>query len=158
MPRRSATPKAVIAAEIPAATFAPVVPSVPSPAVLELQSDIVALVRERSGYRKQVLEIQAALFKAQAEFQATQAGLNQFEQEIAERMALIAQLENRAPQAQYPAYQPDPGILTFPGNMTGISSEPAAPVRHNPPMPDPNDMINRGNASGFRAEAQRSVL
>lgn len=154
MPRaKKSAPAPVVAAtpEIP-------VPVGPSPAVLELQSDIVALVRERSSYRKRVLEIQAALFKAQSDFQTTQAALNQYEQEIAERMNVIAQLENRPAQTHGA-----PPVLSFPQpnlplntlDMAGISAESSRP---DPYAQDPGDLVNRSRITRNEAAAIRASL
>lgn len=156
MPRAKKAVPAPVAA-VPAEQPAPIVPAGPSPAVLELQSDIVSLVRERSGYRKRVVEIQTALFKAQADFQATQAGLNQYEQEIAERIALIAQLENRAPQTRVSEAADYPGITMFPGSLAGVSSEPT-PQQVRDRMGQSDDMINRAHIDRGQAAAMRSVL
>lgn len=131
MPRPRKAPEQP-ASEIPKPPSA--VPAAPTAAVLELQSDIVALVRERSGYRKQVSDAQAELFSAQAKFQATEGRLKMFEQEIGERISLIAQLENRAPQFAATSA----AVVPFPSNLSGISSEPT-------PAPD-NDLVNRGHA------------
>lgn len=131
----------------------PVAPVGPSPAVLELQSDIVGLVRERSAYRKRVIAIQTALFAAQAEFQATQAALAQYEQEINERMNLIGQLENRSSSIQMRPPETDyAGTIPFPmGNLSGISSEPSRPS-------DPDDMVNRAHITRNEAIAVRASL
>jgi hypothetical protein len=114
-------------------------PAAPSPAVLELQSDVVNLVRERTVARKTLAEVQARLFVVQAEAQAAQLRSQQFEQEIQERINLIAQLENRAPAGN---------LVPFPGAypLAGISAEPTMPGNAQP-MGDPNDQINRGHAS-----------
>jgi hypothetical protein len=128
-----ATPTASVATPPPPAPLAP------SPAVLELQSDIVTLARERSTYRKLVGDAQSELFAAQANFQATQARLSMFEQEINERMNIIAQLENRAPMTpiiQFPA----PGEYPIQPNLSGISSEPTRTQQTD------LDMVNRGHA------------
>lgn len=129
------------------------VPVGPSPAVLELQSDIVLLVRERSGYRKLVADIQAELFAAQAKFQATQGRLSQFEQEIGERINLIAQLENRAPQINYSQAPEQGNVYPIGGALTGISSEPTRQMVQDKmnAMGDPSDMVNRGHAAAIRA-------
>lgn len=145
MPRRKAVPEPIVT---PVEQPLPVAPVGPSPAVLELQSDIVSLVRERSGYRKLVADTQAELYAAQAKFQATQGRLSQFEQEISERINLIAQLENRAPQSP---------ILSFPApsfgqiDMSGISVEPTQRAVNSGYQSDPNDQINRGHSAAIRA-------
>jgi len=140
----------------------PVTPAVPvyagpSPAVLEMQSDIVSLVRERSGYRKLVADAQAELFLAQSKFQATQGRLTQFEQEINERMTLIAQLENRAPAPQLMPEYNQGNVYSIGGNLQGISVEPARPSV-NAYQADPNDLVNRGHIDSRQAAAMRAVL
>jgi hypothetical protein len=125
----------------------PISPAGPSPAVLELQSDIVVLVRQRSELRARASAAQAKLFQAQAEAQAAQGDLSGLDQEVQYRMGLIAQLENRAPQSPVLNF-PQPGALTYTGDLSSFSSEPAPrPVQQG----DPNDLVNRGHAAIMRA-------
>lgn len=161
MPRRKAVPASPVVAAVPAEIPPPPVPAAPigpSPAVLELQGDIVNFVRERSTYRRQVAAIQAELFAAQAKFQATQATLQQFEQEIQERMNLIAQLENRAPaQANVLQFAPREypvGAV----DMSGISAEPTRSASVPSYASDPNDMVNRSAISRAEVAAVRAQL
>lgn len=148
MPRAKKPAIAPIPVAEPVAQVPPPIPVGPSPAVLELQGDIVAFVRARSEYRKLVAEKQAALFAAQSEFQATQGRLNQFEQEISERIDLIARLENRAPQPRmaHVSEISDYQSSNFPiGNLAEISVEPTQPTVAGY-QSDPNDRVNRGHA------------
>lgn len=86
---------AVPSVELAPAPIAAPVPAPPSPAVLKLQEQVVALVSQRQQARALLNEAHNAYLAAQSKFQAAESELNGIEQEVQYRINLIAQLENR---------------------------------------------------------------
>ena len=97
----------------------------PSPAVLKLQDKVVELFEQRGEARKRLSELHSAYLLAQTAFQIGEANVKAAEQDAQYIISLIAQLENRAPQAP---------VLNFPAppiegprgaaSFADISSEP----------------------------------
>ena len=124
-PKQAAPPQRAvprIPAPEPTAVAAPPAPVAPSPAVLKLQEQVVELVAQRRSDRQRLNEAHAAYLIAQSNFQAAEADVKGTEQDAQYLLGLIAQLENRTPQA--PAMNTP--VIQMP-SMAGVSSEPAAP-------------------------------
>jgi hypothetical protein len=133
-------PKKIVPAKPPSFTNAEVaaiqaaIPTAPSPAVLKLQEQIVALVAERTAARTHISEQHALYFGAQAQFQAAEAALKDVEGDVQYRLGLIAQLENRAPA----------NVVTFPAppmlSLAGVSSSPSQQADQNYAVGDAGDL------------------
>lgn len=98
--------------------LAPIAPMSPSPAVLQLQAQVVDMVSQRQQARSFLNESHNAYLAAQAKFQAAENELKGIEAEVQYRIGLIAQLENRQPT----------NVMPFPVaqfGTQGVSSEPA---------------------------------
>lgn len=136
MPRKKspATPPPAAVAPEPIAVPAPI-----PPAVLELQADIVELVRSRSSFRNKVAEQQAIVFSAQAQLQAAQAELQGIDQEVQYRMGLAAQMQGK------PVEPPQPFLVQPP--TPGVGQVSSVPTRPQPGFTaDPSDLVNHGHA------------
>ncbi|MGC9293494.1 MAG: hypothetical protein ACP5EP_12380 [Acidobacteriaceae bacterium] len=96
----------------------------PSAAIIQLQSQVVELVNERTNCRQRLTQTHLNYLRAQGEFQAVQSELQGIEQEVQYRIGLIAQLENRVAPAPAPTMP-----MTFENPMTGISSVPTQTSR-----------------------------
>lgn len=97
-------------------------PLPPSPAVLQLQEQVVGLVAQRNEARRELSSTHTAYLMAQGAFQAAEAKVKATEQDAQYLLGLIAQLENRAASA--PAYAPAP-VLQMPSSLAGVTSEPS---------------------------------
>ncbi|MGB6934398.1 MAG: hypothetical protein WBD91_16595 [Acidobacteriaceae bacterium] len=110
-------------------TVAPsLLPTPPSQAVLALQSQVVDLVSQRHQARTMLNECHNAYLLAQSRFQAAESELKGIEAEVQYRISLIAQLENRPSQMAMTSAP----VLQMPTSMTGVSSEPSAPMQRQP--------------------------
>jgi hypothetical protein len=115
-------------------------PLADSPAVLQLQNDIVSLVRRRDAVSEEIAVKSTAAFMAQAELQGTQSKLTLLDQEVQYRMRVIQQMKGEVPMA---SYGPPAGTLF---TMPPTASTYGAPVVSSAPtMPD--DGVNRGRAT-----------
>jgi hypothetical protein len=113
----------------------------PNPAVEALQGDIVQLVRERTSVRRESLEKQAALLKAQSDFQLVQSKMNSLEEEVRYLHSQVAQLEGREPSPQ--ACEPSP--QAYQPGVVSIVSVPAIPQQSYAQAS--GEPINRGHAT-----------
>ena len=142
MPRRKTVPVAKTSAPVPeaiAVTPTPAIPSSPTPAVLELQKQIVDFVAKRTESATHLRESHATYLAAQTRFQVAQNEMQGIEQEVSYRINLIAQLENRsAPAPSFPQ-SIDLGTNIQPTPQQIASKVEAAYGQ--------DDMVNRGHAS-----------
>lgn len=109
-------------------------PLADSPAVLQLQNDIVSLVRRRDAVSEEIAVKSTAAFMAQAELQGTQSKLTLLDQEVQYRMRVIQQMKGEAPTNVYQMQVP-PVNASY--GTTTISSVPT----------QPDDGVNRGRAT-----------
>lgn len=109
---------------LPPVLNVPPAPLPPSPAVLQLQAQVVDMVSQRGEARSRLTEAHAAYLLAQSKFQATEAELKGIEQEVQYRIGLISQLENRQPSISNGMIQMTP-MPQMPPSMGSITSEPA---------------------------------
>ena len=112
-------------------------PLADSPAVLQLQNDIVTLVRRRDAVSEEIAVKSSAAFMASAELQGTQSKLTLLDQEVQYRMRVIQQMKGEAPSNVYTM----PTVASYPPNY-GVG---APVVSSAPTMPD--DGVNRGRAT-----------
>ena len=103
----------------------PTAPLPPSPAVLQLQAQVVDMVSQRGEARSRLTEAHAAYLLAQSKFQAAEAELKGIESEVSYRIGLIAQLENRPAQVANAGYASPSPALQMPPSLGSITSEPA---------------------------------
>ena len=144
MPRK----KAVAAPEVTAIPTPPAPPPPPPPAVLELQADIVRLIRGRDVLKEESRKARAGLIQAQAMCQIADGNLSEVEQEIQYIHSQIAQLSGAIPQLNYgpapmigsAADMVNRGFVPNP-QAAGIGSVPTPQLTGN------SDMVNRGHAS-----------
>jgi hypothetical protein len=130
MPRKKTAPVAAVPTEAPA----PVQPAPIPPAVLELQADVVTLVRSRIDTHRKVAQAQGVVAQAQANLQAAQAELAALDQEVQYRMSVIDQLQGKTVHMA-------PSVLQFPG---AVGSIPTTPSQLQPQYGD--DMVNHAHA------------
>lgn len=109
---------------LPPVLNVPPVPLPPSPAVLQLQAQVVDMVSQRGEARSRLTEAHAAYLLAQSKFQAAEGELKGIEQEVQYRIGLISQLENRQPSISNGMIQMTP-MPQMPPSMGSITSEPA---------------------------------
>ena len=119
--KAGAVASSIVAAE-PATVVPQASPQPPSPAVLQLQEQVVGLVAQRNEARRELSSTHTAYLMAQGAFQAAEAKVKAAEQDAQYLLGLIAQLENRA--ASSPAYAPAP-VLQMPSSLAGVTSEPS---------------------------------
>ena len=137
----------VESAPSPAQPVVPNVPAAPSPAVLQLQDQVVSLVSQRHQARTFLNETHNAYLAAQAKFQSAENELKGIEAEVQYRIGLIAQLENRPAQV---SYSPPPApVLQMPASLAGVSSEPAQPQTQ---IRGPQQNYAIGDANDLRKE------
>ena len=110
-----------------ATKHAPAPAAAPSPAVLQLQAQVVELVAQRQQARALLNEAHNAYLAAQARFQAAEGELKGIEQEVQYRISLIGQLENRTPTISNGMMATTP-VLQMP-SFSGVSSEPTPQAR-----------------------------
>src|ERR1019366_6171559 len=108
-------------------------PLADSPAVLQLQNDIVTLVRRRDAVSEEIAVKSSAAFMASAELQGTQSKLTLLDQEVQYRMRVIQQMKGEAPTNVY--QMPPQTAVVF-----------GAPVVSSVPTM-PEDGVNRGRAT-----------
>lgn len=133
---------------IKAATAAPVPlpPPPPNPHVLELQGDVVMLVRTRGEVRRKLLAAHGALQSAQATFQMAQQEMKTIEDEVQYLHSQIAQMEGRPAEVRMSLQPFDAsGYASVPSPMSGISSEPTIPPTLSFPRQS-SDGVNRAHA------------
>lgn len=162
--------------EIPApvapVSFSPPAPEIPNPAVIALQEDIIALVKQRGTVLQSIAEARGVLNAAQSRLQGAEDHLRNLEHEVQYRMSVIAQMKGEpqkinigglAPSVQVDRvdfyhqsgsqYTPiaDPTQVELPNGYgvsipAGVGSIPAAPRERGP---------RTESAAGFRdAETQ----
>ena len=108
-------------------------PVADSPAVLQLQNDIVSLVRRRDAVSEEIAVKSSAAFMASAELQGTQSKLTLLDQEVQYRMRVIQQMKGELPTNVY--QMPPQTAVVF-----------GAPVVSSVPTM-PEDGVNRGRAT-----------
>lgn len=118
---------------LPPVLNVPTAPLPPSPAVLQLQAQVVDMVSQRGEARSRLTEAHAAYLFVQSKFQAAEVVLKGIESEVSYRIGLIAQLENRPTQISANAGYASPSpALQMPPSLGSITSEPAqAPQQMN---------------------------
>ena len=109
---------------LPPVLNVPTAPLPPSPAVLQLQAQVVDMVSQRGEARSRLTEAHAAYLLAQSKFQAAEGELKGIEQEVQYRIGLISQLENRQPSISNGMIQMTP-TPQMPPSLGSITSEPA---------------------------------
>ena len=110
---------------LPPVLNVPPAPLPPSPAVLQLQAQVVDMVSQRGEARSRLTEAHAAYLLAQSKFQAAEAELKGIESEVSYRIGLIAQLENRPAQVANAGYASPSPVMQMPASLGSITSEPA---------------------------------
>ncbi len=110
---------------LPPVLNVPPAPLPPSPAVLQLQAQVVDMVSQRGEARSRLTEAHAAYLLAQSKFQAAEGELKGIESEVSYRIGLIAQLENRPAQVANAGYASSSPVLQMPASLGSITSEPA---------------------------------
>ncbi len=110
---------------LPPVLNVPPAPLPPSPAVLQLQAQVVDMVSQRGEARSRLSEAHTAYLLAQSKFQAAEAELKGIESEVSYRIGLIAQLENRPAQVANAGYASPSPVLQMPASLGSITSEPA---------------------------------